>query len=66
MAKDVTRITLTRGQREISVEIPGIDLECVEFMELVETMILHSGYPQYQVEAYIKQWAKDINASNNN
>lgn len=66
MAKEVTRITLTKGQREVSVEIPGTDLDYVEFMELVETMIMHSGYPQYQIEAYIKQWAKDINASANN
>lgn len=66
MAKEVTRITLTKGQREVSVEISGTDLDYVEFMELVETMIMHSGYPQYQIEAYIKQWAKDINASSNN
>lgn len=66
MAKEVTRITLTKGQREVSVEILGTDLDYVEFMELVETMIMHSGYPQYQIEAYIKQWAKDINASANN
>ena len=66
MAKEVTRITLTKGQREVSVEILGTDLDYVEFMELVETMIMHSGYPQYQIEAYIKQRAKDINASANN
>jgi len=66
MAKEVIRITLTKGQREVSVEILGTDLDYVEFMELVETMIMHSGYPQYQIEAYIKQWAKDINASANN
>ena len=66
MAKEVTRITLTKGQREVSVEILGTDLDYVEFMELVETMIMHSGYPQYQIAAYIKQWAKDINASANN
>lgn len=66
MAEDITRITLTKGQREVSVQTPGINLDYVEFMELIETMIIHSGYPQYQIEAYIKQWAKDINASANN
>lgn len=66
MTKDATRITLTRGQREVSVEISGIDLECAEFMELIETIIVYSCYPKYQIETYIKQWAKDINASTNN
>lgn len=66
MTKEITRIVLTKGRMEVSIEIPGVDLDYVQFMELVETITMHSEYPQHQIEAYIKQWAKDINASSNN
>lgn len=64
--EDVTRITLERGDRKVSVECPGVNLEYFDFMELIEMLITNADYEKRQVETYILEWAEDIKSSRDN
>ena len=61
-----TRLTLERGDKQISVEMPGTNLEYTEFMELIELLIINSGYTKHEYESYILEWAADIQSAKNN
>ena len=64
--KNVTRLTLDTGNETITVEVPGLELEYTEFMELIELMVVNAPYSKVEIESYIVQWADDIRATNEN
>lgn len=61
-----TTIQVTIGDRTVSVSRVGTNLSYLEFMDLVESLINHSGYSQHEIESYILEWAEEINQSRNN
>jgi hypothetical protein len=65
MAKE-TIITLQSGIKEISVSMPGTNLEYTDFMELIEMLITNSGYSEHEIESYILDWASDIRSKKEN
>lgn len=65
MSKE-TVITLQSGIKEVSVSMPGTNLEYHDFMELIEMLVLNSGYSEYEIESYILDWASDIRSKKEN
>jgi hypothetical protein len=65
MAKE-TIITLQSGIKEVSVSMPGTNLEYHDFMELIEMLVLNSGYSEHEIESYILDWASDIRSKKEN
>jgi len=61
-----TIITLQSGIKEVSVSMPGINLEYTDFMELIEMLIANSGYSEHEIESYILDWASDIRSKKEN
>lgn len=61
-----TIITMKSGIKEVSVSMPGINLEYHDFMELIEMLITNSGYSEHEIESYVLEWAADIRSKRNN
>ena len=62
----ITRITLEKGSKEVTVEMPSDNLKYYEFMGMVEMMLDESGYSKHEIESYILKWASDIKSANEN
>lgn len=61
-----TTITLENGTEIITVSIEGSDLPYIEFMELIELLIINARYSKDEIESYIVTWAEDIKATREN
>jgi hypothetical protein len=62
-----TILALIRGNdRTVSVEINKLDLEFNEFMEMIEMVIVKSGYSDHEIESYILEWAEAIRHTREN
>lgn len=62
----VTRLSLENPDEKITVELPTTDISVIEFMELVELLLVNAKYDKRELENYIVQWAKDIKSTRNN
>lgn len=61
-----TSITFKQGNKEVTVSMPRVNLEYVDFMELIEMLITNSGYSEHEIESYVLEWAEDIKSKNSN
>jgi len=61
-----TVITLTTPSKEVTVGMEGDNLDYVEFMELLEMLMINAGYSKHEYESYVLDWASDIKAARNN
>ncbi len=62
---NMTRLTLETPEEKITVEASGT-LGVVEFMDLVELVLINAKYEPSELEDYIVKWAEDIKATKEN
>lgn len=62
---NMTRLSLETPEEKVTVEGTGA-LGVVEFMDLVELLIVNAKYEQAELEDYIVKWAEDIKATKQN
>lgn len=61
-----TVLSLETGDEKVSISIEGSSVGVVEFMEMVEMLLVNAKYDKKDVEAYVLQWAKDIKVTREN
>lgn len=63
---NMTTLTLETVDEKVVVTIENPAIDVVEFMELVELLLVNAKYEQRDIEEYITAWAKDIKSSKEN
>lgn len=61
-----TRLTLEQGKKSIAVEFAEEDIDFVVFMDLVRIIVKTSKYSKAEINTYVLDWAKHINATHKN
>lgn len=64
--RNPTKITLLQDNKEVSASLASSDIECTEFMEIVEQILYSSKYSKHEIEDYIVRWGDDILATKGN
>jgi len=63
---ELTRITLEQGDKVTTAEVPLTDIDYIEFMNLIRSVILSTDYQPEEINEYILTWAATIKASYEN
>ena len=63
---ELTRITLEQGDKLMTAEVPLTDIDYIEFMDLIRSVILSTDYQPEEINEYILTWAATIKASYEN
>ena len=61
-----TKITLEQGDKMMTAEMPEEDLDFMDFMDMIRSMILSTDYQPEEINEYILTWAATIKASYEN